>query len=166
MDERFDIDCSVAFRSSGRATLKLCYTHHTAEVEEEMETILEERLPRIFSQAFQTIRDHPLLANVIHLHPRRESRCRQSRACYECCWATVWICGSTGEPDPIWLRSTTISDAFLDTPLFPKAIQPASFPPVKELVITNPVQSLHNDKVYAAAIVKLARSQHTRGVPF
>jgi hypothetical protein len=65
MDERFHIDCSVAFRSSGRATLKLYYTHHTAEVEEEMATILEERLPRVFSQAFQTIRDHPLPANIV-----------------------------------------------------------------------------------------------------
>jgi hypothetical protein len=100
------------------------------------------------------------------LHLRRESRYRQSRACYGCCWATVWIGGSTGEPDPIWLRSTTISDAFLDTPLFPKAIQPASFPPVKELAITNPVQSLHDDKLYEAAIVRPARPQRTGRVPF
>jgi hypothetical protein len=65
MAERFHIDFSVAFSSSGRATLKLCYNHYTAEVGEEMETILEERLPRIFSQAFQTIRDHSLLADIV-----------------------------------------------------------------------------------------------------
>jgi len=57
-------------------------------------------------------------------------------------------------------------DAFLDTPGVPKVVPPASFPPIKELAIIDPVQSLHKDKVYAAAIVKLARSQHARGVPF
>jgi len=56
-------------------------------------------------------------------------------------------------------------DPFLDTQLFPEAIQPTSFPPIKELVIANPVQSFH-DKVYAAAAVKLTRSQHAREVPF
>ena len=56
-------------------------------------------------------------------------------------------------------------DAFLDTPLFPEEIQPASFPPVKELAIINPVQSFH-DEEYATAIVGLARSQHAREVPF
>jgi hypothetical protein len=73
IDEGLHIDCSVAFRSSNRVTRKLYYTHHTAEVEEEMEAILEEQHPRIFSQAFQTIRDHPLLANVKHLYIRRGS---------------------------------------------------------------------------------------------
>ena len=56
-------------------------------------------------------------------------------------------------------------DPFLDTPLFPGAIQTTSFPPIKGLVIIKPVQSFH-DKVYAAAIVGLVRSQHARGRPF
>jgi hypothetical protein len=33
-------------------------------------------------------------------------------------------------------------------------------------VITNPVQSFHDNKLYAAAIVKPARPLHKRGVPF
>jgi len=56
-------------------------------------------------------------------------------------------------------------DPFLDTPLFPHAIQPTSFPPIKELVIVDPVQPFH-DKVYAAAVVKFMESQHAKGVPF
>ena len=51
-------------------------------------------------------------------------------------------------------------DPFLDTPLFPKAIQPTSFPPIKKLTIIPSLQSF-----YAAAIVELARSQHARKVP-
>ena len=57
-------------------------------------------------------------------------------------------------------------DAFLDTPLFPNAVQLASFPPIKELVVINPVQSFCDDRVYAAAIAKLAKSQHAREIPF
>jgi hypothetical protein len=57
-------------------------------------------------------------------------------------------------------------NAFPDTPLFPKAIRPAPFLPVKELVIINLVQSFYDDNAYAAAIAKLARSQYTRGMPF
>ena len=62
-----DIDCSITFRSSDRATLKLYYTHHTAGEVYEIKASLEERLPEVFSQASQTIRDHPLLASVKHL---------------------------------------------------------------------------------------------------
>ena len=32
-------------------------------------------------------------------------------------------------------------------------------------MIISPIQSFHDDKVYAAAIVKLTKSQYTRGVP-
>jgi len=70
VDEDFNIDCSITFSSSDRATLKLCYTHHHGEHEYDMEANLKERLSVILSQAFQTIRDHPLLANVKHLSIR------------------------------------------------------------------------------------------------
>ena len=166
MDEDFDIDCSITFRSSDGATLKLCYTHHTGEVEYEMKAILEERLPGIFSQAFQTIRDHPLLANVKHLYIRGRNLVGGNLELVTN--AVGRLLGSMGPLENLTLDGCDLRpylDAFLDTPLFPRAIQPSSFPPIKELVIINPVQSFHDDKVYAAAIVKLARSQYTRGVP-
>jgi hypothetical protein len=122
IDEGLHIDCSVTFRSSNRVTRKLYYTHHTAEVEEEMEAILEEHHPRIFSQAFQTIRDHPLLANIKHLYIRGGSLVAGN---------LKLVTDAVGRPYgsvcplgnlTIWLRSAIISDAFIDTPLFPKAI--------------------------------------------
>ena len=56
-------------------------------------------------------------------------------------------------------------NTFLDTPIFPETIHPASFPAIKEFSIFHPVQSFRN-KVYSTAIVELARSQHARGIPF
>jgi len=53
------------------------------------------------------------------------------------------------------------------TPVTPNIIRQASFSPTKELAITDQFQSLHNDEVYAAAIVELARSLwHSREIPF
>ena len=67
MDEEYHIYCSITFRSSDGAALKLNYTHYTGEVKYEMEEIPEVRIPGISSQAFQAIREHPLLANVKRL---------------------------------------------------------------------------------------------------
>ena len=166
IDEGLRIDCSITFRSSDRATLKLCYTHYIPK-EDEMKTILEKRIPRIFSQALQTIQDHPLLANVKHLYIRGGDFLTGNLELVTN--AVGRLFGSIGALEDLTLDDCDIRpylDAFLDTPLFPTAIQPTSFPPIKELVIINPVQSFHKDKVYAAAIVKLTRSQYTRGVPF
>ena len=167
MDKDFNIDCSITFRSSDRTTLKLSYTHHVAETEEEMEAILEWRIPGIFSQALQAIRYHPLLANVKHLYIRGGKLVEGNLELVTN--AVGELLGSMGPLENLTLDGCDLRpylDAFLDTPLFPEAIQPTSFPPIKELAIISPVQSFHDDKVYAAAIVKLARSQYTRGMPF
>jgi hypothetical protein len=167
MDGDFSIDCSITFRSSDRTTLKLCYMHHTGEVEYEMEEILEERLPGISSQAFQTIRDHPLLTNVKHLYIRgRNIAAGDTEPVTN---AVGRLFGSMGPLENLTLDGCDLRlylDAFLDIPLFPKAIQPASFPSIKELAIINPVQSFRGGGAYAAAIVKLARSQYKRRIPF
>jgi len=165
-DGDFNIECSIAFRSSDGATLKLCYVHYTAEAGEEMEEILEERLPVIFSQAFQTIRGHPLLANIRRLCIRGGNFITHNPKLVA--KAVGRLLGSMGPLENLTLDKCDLQpylDAFLDIPLFPEAIQPTSFPHVKELAIINPVQSFH-DEEYATAIVRLARSQHAREVPF
>ena len=160
------VSCSIAFRSSDRTTLKLCYTHRTVRAEYETETILEERLPNIFSQAIQTIRDHPRVANLKHLHIQGW---RLAEGNLELVTDVVGrLLGFMGPLEKLSLYGCDLRpylDPFLDSPLFPKAIQPTSFHPIKTLAIINPLQSLH-DEVYAAAIVKLAKSQHARKVPF
>ena len=132
-----------------------------------MGAILDEKFSGTLSQAFQTIRDHPLLANVRHLRIRGGNLAGGNLELVTN--AVGRLFGSMGPLENLTLGGCDLRpylDAFLDTPLFPEAIQPTSFPPIKELAIINPVQSFHDDKVYAAAIVKLARSQCSRGVPF
>jgi len=167
VDGCFDIDYFIIFGPPGGPTLNLSYAHHTHEEEYEMEAILEERVPGIFSQAFQTIREHPLLASVKHLYIRGGDLVLGNLE--PVTNAVGRLFGSMGPLENLTLDGCDLRpylDPFLDTPLFPEAIQPTSFPPIKELVIIDPVQSFHDDKVYAAAAVKLTRSQYMRGVPF
>ena len=165
VDEYSDITCSITFGSSDRATLKLHYIHYADGKENEMEEISEERLPRIFSQAFQTIRDHPLLANVKHLRIRGGNLLTGNLELVTN--AVGRLFGSMESLENLTLGGCDLRpylDAFLDTPLFPTAIQPTSFPTIKNLAIIDPVQLFHDDNIYAAAIVRLAKSQYTRGV--
>jgi len=167
VDEFFNIDCLITFRSPDRTALKLRYAHHTADVEEEMEAIFEHRIPGISSQAFQAIREHPLLANVKHLCIQGGNLVAGNLE--PVVNAVGRLLGSMGPLENLTLDGCDLRpylDPFLDTPLFPKAIQPTSFPPIKELVIVDPVQPFHDNTVYAAAIVKLVRSQHAREVRF
>ena len=164
MDNNFYIDCSIAFRSSDRATLKLCYAHRIGRVEHGAEATLEKRVSGILSRAIQTILDHPQVASLKHLYMEGSGTACNLELSTE---AIGRLLGSVGPLEKLTLYSCDLRpylDPFFDTPLFPKAIQPTSFPPIKELAIIFPVQSFY-DKVYAAAIVKLARSQHAREVP-
>ena len=167
MDKEYHIYCSITFRSSDGAALKLCYTHYTDEVEYEMKEILEVRIPGILSQAFQAIREHPLLANVKHLCIQGGNLVTGNLE--PVANAVGQLFGSMGPLENLTLDGCDLRpylDPFLDTPLFPKAIRPTSFPPIKELVIVNPVQPFHDNTVYVGAIVKLVRSQHAREVRF
>jgi hypothetical protein len=86
-----------------------------------METILEERLPRIFSQAFQTIRDHPLLASsTIFTSEAGISFAGNLELVTN---AVGRLSGSMGPLENLTLDGCDLRpylDAFLDTPLFPK----------------------------------------------
>jgi hypothetical protein len=117
MDKGIHVDCSITFRSSDRATLKLRYIHYTAEVEYEMEAILAEKLPCILSQAFQTIRDHPLLANVKHLYIRGENPIAENLELVAN--AVGRLLGSMGPLEDLTLEDCNLRpylNAFLDTP--------------------------------------------------
>ena len=157
MDNRYlRMNCSITFESSDKAILKLCYIYWTAEGSTE-----------IFPGALRTIQDHPRLANIRHLHIKGGNL-----AIDDLGPATERIgrlLGSMGPLENLTLEGCDLHpylDAFLSIPLFPEAIRPASFPSIKELVVIHPVQSLLDEGVYASAIVELARSQYTRGMPF
>ena len=165
MDEYLTIDSLITFWSSDGDALQLCYTHQSIEDQDPMNEILNERLPDVFSQAFRTIRDHPLLAKIRYLCVRGGDLVAGN---LELATNDVGrLFGSMGPLEKLTLDECDLRpylDPFLDTPQFPDAIQLASFPSIKKLVIINPIQSLH-DEVHASAVVQLARSQYTRGIP-
>ena len=158
------IDCSITFRSSDGAILKLRYFHGTTTEYPDTEMSLGRSLPVVFSQALRTIRDHPLLSSIKHLYIKGGGI-----IIHDLGVATEGVgrlLGSMGPLESLTLDSCDLRpylDAFLDTPLFPEAIQPTSFPPIKEFAIIHPMHS-SREELYGLAIVEFARSQEARGI--
>lgn len=125
------LSCSLTFRSSNGATLELRYTHHTAEDSGDMDRILSEILPPIFSQACRTIRDHPLFVDVRHLSINGGGLITGNLGL-----ATNDIgrlLGCMGSLERLTLHDCDLRpflDAFLETPQFPEA-----FPHIKKLAV-------------------------------
>ena len=165
MDE--ELTCTINFWSSKGATLDLHYTHFIGGGPDRA-TILDEKIGSdVFSQASKTIRDYPQLEDI-----RRLSIVGGGLLAghLELTANDVGkLLGSVGPLEGLDLEGCDLRpylDPFLETPLFPDAIQPISFPPIKEFTIFDPIQSLCDNEAYAAAVVGLAKSQHARGVPF
>lgn len=121
----------------------------------------------VFSRASRILRDHPQVGNVRRLYIQGgdflvgdlESAANDIGKLLGSLGFLERLCLDKRDPRPFL-------DPFLKTPLFPEAIQSTSFPSIKELTIISPIRSLSNNKTHAAALIKLAKSQSARGVPF
>jgi hypothetical protein len=158
---------SINFWSSNKVTLDLCYNHPLGSSGTWDMTLLKKTGTKIFSQASRTIRYYPLLANVKTLVIRGGGLLASD---LELATSDVWkLLESMSPLERLVLYGCDLRpylSPFLETPPFPDAIKPTSLPPVKEFEIIDPIQSLCGNKEYAAALVKLAESQHERGMPF
>ena len=166
MDKGYSSDCSVTFRSPDGTVLKLCCTRCTSGEEFDMGVNWETRQPVVLSQALRTIRDHPLLASVKHLCIK--GGCLSIDELELATEGVGRLFESMGPLENLTLNGSDLRpylDAFFDNPRFPEAIQPTSFPPIKELVVVYPMMLFHEEATYEAAIVELARSQDARGMP-
>jgi hypothetical protein len=68
------ITCSLTFQSSDATVIKLGFSVSDMEHDEdELPMSLEEMSCEVFSQAFRTIRDHPLLSHVKRLHIKHDT---------------------------------------------------------------------------------------------
>lgn len=167
LKEDEDPTCSIIFWSSDEVSLDLFYDHSVAG-SDDRDMPLDARIgTEVLSRAFRTIRDHPLLTNVRILCIKGggliggdlELAAKDIKK----------LLGSMGPLEELVLIDCDLQPyigAFLETSPLPDAIQPTSFPTVKEFTIINPIQSLCDDEAYASAVVELAKSQHARGVPF
>ena len=153
--------------SSEGATLTMQYVHRCVQDPDRVGAPLDRRASQAFSQASRKIRDYPLLANLRHL-----SIAGGKLLAGDLNLATsdvVELLGSMELLERFTLKRCDLRpylDAFLDTPSSPDAIHRTSFPRIGKFTIVDPVQSFCDDSVYAAAIVRLAKSQLARGLPF
>ena len=101
---------------------------------------IQKALPSELYLEWRWIRDHPLLANAGHIFIRGKNFITGDLELIA--KGVERLFGSMGPLENLSLDCCDLRpypDAFLDTPLFPKATQPASFPPIKELAIIDPV---------------------------
>ena len=163
-EQNFIIDCWLTFTSSNGVSFELHYEHLSDDPY--IGIIIDERFPEVISQACRTIRDHPFIVGVryFRIHGGGVDTGDPKLTAND----VGRLLGSMGSLERLTLYETDLLPflaPFLDTPLYPNAIQPTSFPLIKELVIILPTQLL-NDRKWTAAIVRLARSQQARGTPF
>ena len=162
-----EITGSVIFWSSSEVALDLYYDH-PIKIGGATDTELEEKIGTdIFSQACRTVLDHPLLSNVRGLYIIGGGLLAGN---LDLAANDVGkLLGSMGPLEELVLDGCDMRpylDTFFETPLFPEPTQPTSFPPIKKFAIIDPIQSLSDNEAYAAAVVELAKSQHSRGIPF
>ena len=164
------ITCLLTFLSPGPATLALGFkiiTNGDDDDDEELE-MLGEWHAEIFSQASMTIRTHPLLANVKRLRIQDKYIAFDPDELAPIASEVRQLFKSVGPLDSLTLNVFDLRPylaPFLDLPEFRDMDQPNVFPPVKELTIAQPPWTPAKQKCMAA-VVELAKSQHTLGVPF
>ena len=154
--------------SSEGATLTMQYVNRCVQDADRVGAPLDNRASQAFSQpASRKIRDYPLLENLRHLSIEGGKLLAGDLNL-----ATSDVGELLGSMEPLerfTLKRCDLRpylDAFLDIPSFPDAIHRSSFPRIGKFTIVDPVQSFCDDSVYAAAIVRLAKSQLARGLPF
>ena len=167
VNEHPELHCLLTFRSPNKSTLRLHYNQFAIENEDDLDWVLDTYLPHVFSQASRVIRDYPFLSRIEYLSilGGKLTISHLGRAAQD----VGNLLESMGRLKRLTLDGCDLRpylDPFLDTPLFSDTIQSASFPPIEKLVIINPTQSLCDDEACTTAIVRLARSQRARGIPF
>jgi len=166
----------VPFRSyrPGPATLELGHITTIRSDDEDsddddMDTSLQEKQCEILSQAYRTIRNHPGLTNVKHLHIKEWNAFLDPLQLSLVAEETMELFRSMGPLDKLTL---TVSDL---QPYFPRFFclpgpedmhrPPNVYPPIKEFTIAYQSQRPLGEH-RMSAIAQFAESQHALGVPF
>ena len=122
----------------------------------------------IFSQALTTIQEHPLLSHLKRLHIQYNAVISDPQEMVYVAEGVRELFGLLGPLDELTIRGCDLHvflSVFLDDPGLDDSEQSVVFPQVKKLTILHPM--MEDDEVECMnAIVELAESQHTQGMPF
>ena len=163
------LSCSLFFLSPGPADLELGYRVVTSDEDySEPSFKLGEKHSKLFSQAFRAAQTYPHLGNVkrvrildsnFGLAPSQLALVmREVLALFERLSPLEELLLDVDDLRPFLFP-------FIDLPDFRGVRQLDMFPPIKRLTIIERSDKPFDGKC-AAAIVRFAKSQHTRGVPF
>ena len=148
--------CKLAFESSDSTSISLGFEKVPSAEFDAFNT--EALIPRISAQATRTIRSHPQLANIKRLHIHNDSRPFGLTA--DVASEVKLLFNSLGPLDEMTIYQWDLGP-YLRLVLEDDEEEEVSFPPVKELMISR-LTNLFD----CASVVKLAKSQHARGIPF
>jgi len=165
------IECSLTFQSHDATILKLGFkvAANGSIGWPGIRVSFSRMYCAVFSQASRTIRDHPLLANVkrllIHYH---NYLAIGSSKLHRIANDIGRLFKSMGSLEELYIHRADLRPylyPFLDLPGLHSGVeQLVVFPPIKELIISDPWCKPLDECV--AGLVGLAKSQHALGVPF
>ena len=164
------VACNLVFQSSDMSVAKLgVKVSGDMADEDEDEMTTQDILLKVFSQAFRTVRNHPLLSNVKRLRIGNTIPISEFEEPTRMVNEVGRLFKSVGPLDELILSRCDLRpylSSFLDLglPELNYIRGPITFPPIKELTILHP--PILGGGEYIAAIVELAKSQHTLGIPF
>ena len=163
------IACFLSFLSSDEIAVRLGFSLiESGLAQDELDMSIHEMGWDIFSQALTAIRDHPLTTHVKHLSIDQSGYLSNAPNISGVANKAQELFGSLGPLDKLTIRDCnlhTILASFLNNPGLDRLERPIPFPWIKELKILYPSIRV-NEVECMEAIVELAKSQHTFGIPF
>ena len=162
------MSCTLTFRSSDTTVISLSfeisYAIMISSAEERSGLLWEEVVSEIFSEGPRVVRDHPLLSDIKHLHILNATPVLEETRVRYMADEVGELFQSMGPLEGLTLHGcdlhSYLTPFLTDLPDFEEMEQSITYPPIKNLTV------LHPSIDCMGAIAKLAKSQHTLGVPF
>ena len=158
-------ECSLTFQSSEATVVELGFEVNGTDLGEELDIPSAEIDRETFCQALKTIRDHPLVSHVKRLRIEYRAALSSGYEMLRMAGEVRDLFNSLGPLDKLAISGCDLHiflATFLDEPALK---QPIVFPQIKDLAIFHPEMDV-DEMECMGAIVELAKSQHTLGIPF
>jgi hypothetical protein len=151
------VTCKLSFLSPDPNVIELCF-QVTDEDNDDLGPPSEEMCDMAFTQAMETVGNHPQLANLKRLCVRHNYRLLDTMEILNFTDEVGQLFGSMGPLDELTISHSDLRPYFL-----PPFEEPVTFPKIKELTISHPIYI--SPEKHKTAIVAFARRQHALGIP-